>query len=234
VQQSMPLESSIILLSQGLWPSYKYTIYNVPQSISTRIQEYTEYYMSYEKLKRHLSWPLSLSTCVVSVNFKQGKKELDVNFLEAIILDQFNNFNTITVSDISNALNIFNPDDLADLNAAILTLSCGNFKILIKEPAVTSAYIFCKGLKITPSDEVTFNDDFHNEMFRIKITRFSVTPEVSTDSKASPIDYLEQQTRIQSIIVFHIKKRKRLTIREITDLVIGSKKCIATVIIIFS
>ncbi|KAF0990322.1 hypothetical protein HZS_5415, partial [Henneguya salminicola] len=175
-QLTRALESSLLILSQGFWPTYEFSKFNLP-------------------------------SC--------GTKELDVNFLEALILDLFNKKISYSVAEIAELINLTSSSDEIELHSAIQTLACGNYIILIKEPT---------GLKVSPTDKLTFNIEFHHEAFRIKVPRFS-SPDQSIDlNKLVQPEYFDRELQIDSLVVNLLKKNKSLPKTELYDLILSKTK----------
>ena len=100
VDASNPVEASIQTLTTGYWPTFLNTdalILPVPMlGIMDRFDKF--YCNKYQG--RRLSWAHSLARCIVTARFLKGKKELDLSFLQGLVLLCFNKTDRMSLANI--------------------------------------------------------------------------------------------------------------------------------------
>ena len=83
------LEMSVQVLTMGSWPAYTEVDMQLPRDVSVMQEEFKQFYLN-KHSGRRIAWQNSLSTAIVRAHFPRGKKELQVNGMQAIVLMCFN------------------------------------------------------------------------------------------------------------------------------------------------
>lgn len=91
----------------------------------------------------------------------QGVKELQVSFLQALILLLFNEKDELSLEDIRGKTSI----EESELRRTLQSLACGKARVLTKVP---------KGRDVLDNDKFIFNSEFTNKLFRIKINQIQL------------------------------------------------------------
>ena len=103
--------------------------------------------------RRRLQWHPYLGHSVLKANFPQGKKELVVSLLQAIVLLLFNEDESISYREILSATAI----DDKELKVCLQSLACGKQRVLRKEP---------KGREVAEDDVFFFDVTFKTPVRR--------------------------------------------------------------------
>ncbi|KII65279.1 Cullin-4B [Thelohanellus kitauei] len=140
---------------------------NVPPEFIQRMQLFDEFYHQTHKTSRELSWPLYLGQCLVHINYKNGIREIECGFIEALILKSFVTSKSISVDSLLQQFGIADTPYETELHIAIQSLACGNHRIIFKKPP---------GINVCNTDVIRLNYDFTHPSYRIKIEKFT-TPE---------------------------------------------------------
>ncbi|KAM5573028.1 cullin-1-like [Rosa sericea] len=149
------MDLTVTVLTTGFWTSFKSFDLNLPTEMVKCIEAFKGFYETRTKYRR-LTWIYSLGTCYVNGQFKPKDIELLVSTYQAALLLLFNNAERLSYSEILTQLNL--PHD--DLVRILHSMSCANYKILVKEPNTTT---------ISPNDSFAFNSKFTDKRRRIKI-----------------------------------------------------------------
>lgn len=94
----------------------------------------------------------------------QRDKELQVSFMQALVLMQFNSKNTFSYGEIRNAIL---PPKLEgteenELRRTLQSLACGKIRVLTKSP---------KGRDVLDTDSFALDETFDHKLFRLKINQ---------------------------------------------------------------
>jgi cullin-4 len=81
---------NVHVLTTGSWPTYPLLTPALPKEISSLENDFTQFYQN-KYNGRKLAWQYTLTSAVLRANLPRGKKEFQVNALQAIILMLFNN-----------------------------------------------------------------------------------------------------------------------------------------------
>lgn len=92
-------------------------------------------------------------------------KELQVSFLQGLILFLFNTKESLNLSEIRRDISDNKPVDESELRRTLQSLACGKARVLMKLP---------KGRDILDEDKFVFNNEFKNKLFRIKINQIQM------------------------------------------------------------
>eukprot|EP00854_Cymbomonas_tetramitiformis_P000968 gene968-1486_t len=154
------MEMTVHVLTTGYWPTYAPMEVNLPQEINAYQEIFKEFYLSKHQGRR-LMWQNSLGHCVLKARFKKGPKELSVSLFQTVVLMLFNDAETLTFKEISDATAI----EEKELKRTLQSLACAKVRVLTKEP---------KGRNVEDSDTFIFNDDFTEKLFRIKVNQIQM------------------------------------------------------------
>ena len=146
------VELSVHVLTQGYWPTYPPVEVSLPQEV-LKLQEIFSTYYTTKHNGRRLQWHPYLGHCTLKANFPQGKKELVVSLLQAIVLLLFNEDESISYHDILAATAI----DDKELKVTLQSLACGKQRVLRKEP---------KGRDVAEDDVFFFDITFKTPVKR--------------------------------------------------------------------
>lgn len=98
--------------------------------------------------------------------FFQGVKELQVSFLQALILLLFNEKDELSLEEIRQKTSV----EENELRRTLQSLACGKARVLSKIP---------KGRDVLDQDKFAFNSEFTNKLFRIKINQIQLKETVN-------------------------------------------------------
>jgi len=194
------LEVDIMVLTTSFWPTYPVIEMRIPREIEIQMDLFSTFYD--EKYQgRRLSWQHSVERCIVTARFPKGRKELELSLVQTVVLLSFNKSNQLTYQEIRNVTGIA---DEGELSRALLSLACGKVgtRVLCKEP---------KGKDVSPNDLFTFEDNFTNKLFRIKINAIQLKETSEEIEKTKEEVFRDRQYEVDAIIVRLMKARKKLT-----------------------
>ncbi|CAH8365722.1 unnamed protein product [Eruca vesicaria subsp. sativa] len=190
---------TVTVLTSGIWPSYKTFGINLPNEMVKCVEVFKEFYETKTK-GRKLTWIHSLGTCHVNGKFDQKSIELIVSTHQAVVLLLFNTKDKLSYNDIQTQLNVGHED----LVWLLYSLSCGKYKILIKEPATET---------VSRTDVFEFNSKFTARMCRVKI------PLPHVNDKKKVIEDVDKDRRyaIDATIVRIMKGKKALGLQQLVS-----------------
>ncbi|KAK9927643.1 hypothetical protein M0R45_024819 [Rubus argutus] len=188
------MDLTVTVLTTGFWPSYKSFDFNIPAEMVRRVEVFKGFYETKTK-HRKLTWIYSLGSCNIVGKFEPKKIELVVSTYQAALLLLFNTADKLSYSEIVVRLNL-NQDDLVRI---LHSLSCAQYKILIKKPNTKT---------ISPNDDFEFNSKFTHRMRKIRIP----LPRV-VDERKEVIGNVNNDRRyaIDAAIVRIMKRQKVLS-----------------------
>ncbi|OMO49804.1 hypothetical protein COLO4_38370 [Corchorus olitorius] len=187
------IDLNVTVLTTGFWPSYRSSDLRLPQEMVKCVEAFKGYYATKTK-HRKLTWIYSLGTCHINGKFDQKPIELIVSTYQAAVLVLFNGSARMSYSEIMAQLNLTH-DDLGRL---LHSLSCGKYKILIKDPNTKTN---------SHSDQYfEFNSKFTDRMRRIKI------PLPPSDERKKVVEDVDKDRKyaIDAALVRIMKSRKVL------------------------
>ncbi|XP_050554476.1 cullin-4A [Spodoptera frugiperda] len=191
------LELSVYILTMGFWPTYGAVDVRLPASLTRQQDHFSKFYLA-KHSGRKLQWQPTLGHCVLRAHFAQGNKELQVSLFQALCLLLFNDGDNLSFEDIKAATNI----EEGELRRTLQSLACGKARVLSKAP---------RGREVHDSDHFSFNADFTNKLFRIKINQIQMK-ETSEEQKATEERvFQDRQYQIDAAIVRVMKMRKALS-----------------------
>lgn len=183
-----PIDLSISVLTTGIWPTYQ----PIELILSEDLRQYEDVFRDFYLAKhtgRKLTWQHCFDhcllkaqfglgdkkvsfqfalTCCVKIIFKnfcfQRDKELQVSFIQALVLLQFNKKTDFTYKEIRTAIlpSKLEGTEESELRRTLQSLSMGKIRVLTKNP---------KGRDVLDTDTFTMDDNFEHKLFRIKINQ---------------------------------------------------------------
>ncbi|XP_047984787.1 cullin-4A [Leguminivora glycinivorella] len=191
------LELSVYILTMGFWPTYGTAEARLPAALTRQQDHFTKFYLG-KHSGRKLTWQPMLGHCVLRAHFAQGNKELQVSLFQALVLLLFNEGDNLSFEEIKAATNI----EEGELRRTLQSLACGKARVLSKAP---------RGREVKDNDHFSFNNDFTNKLFRIKINQIQMK-ETSEEQKATEERvFQDRQYQIDAAIVRVMKMRKALS-----------------------
>ncbi|KAL0268902.1 UNVERIFIED_CONTAM: hypothetical protein PYX00_010685 [Menopon gallinae] len=194
------IDLTVNILTMGYWPNYPLLQVNLPVEMIEYQNVFNQFYLL-KHSGRKLQWQPTLGHCVLKATFDQttqGKKELQVSLFQALVLLLFNDANEISLEDIRTATAI----EDSELRRTLQSLACGKARVLQKVP---------RGRDVEDGDRFTFNNDFSNKLFRIKINQIQMK-ETNEEQKATEERvFQDRQYQIDAAIVRIMKMRKTLS-----------------------
>ncbi|CAH8250975.1 unnamed protein product [Arabidopsis lyrata] len=186
------IDLTVTVLTTGFWPSYKTSDLNLPIEMVNCVEAFKTFYGTITKHRR-LSWIYSLGTCHISGKFDKKSLELVVSTYQAAVLLLFNNAERLSYTEMLEQLNLSHED----LVRLLHSLSCGKYKILIKEPMSRT---------ISKTDTFEFNSKFTDKMRRIRV------PLPPMDERKKVVEDVDKDRRyaIDAALVRIMKSRKVL------------------------
>jgi len=191
------IDLTVNVLSIAFWPTYPVMQVHIPPYMSKYQEIFNKFYQG-KYSGRKLQWQASLGHCVLKANFRSGQKELQVSLFQALCLMQFNSVDEMTLEEVREASNI----EDGELRRTLQSLACGKARVLSKVP---------KGKDINDGDKFSYNKDFTNALFKIKINQIQLK-ETNDEQKATEERvFQDRQYQIDAAIVRIMKMRKTLS-----------------------
>lgn len=192
------VDFSTMILTTGFWPSFPTSEVKMPAYLQKYEDNFRDFYVS-KYSGRKIAYQRSLGNCIVKAYFPNGTKELQVSFLQAIILEQFNeDCQEISAQQISEATGIEGDELIRNLQ----TLACGKLRVLEKDP---------KGKDVAMTDLFRMNESFSAKLYRLKINTIQLKETaqecVQTNTKVAQ----DRQYQIDAAIVRVMKTRKSIS-----------------------
>lgn len=191
-----PIDLTVNVLTTGFWPTYKFVELSLPGPMAKGIDAFKEFYELKTKHRR-LTWIFTLGNCQIKANL--GKKfDLIMTTMQAATLLLFNSEEKLTFKEVQDRLNL--PEE--DLLRMLHSLSCGKYKLLLKEP---------QNRTVSKTDSFELNTQFTDRMARIKV------PLPPIEERKKVIEDVDKDRRyaIDAAIVRTMKSRKVLKHQEL-------------------
>ncbi|RXN16597.1 cullin-4A [Labeo rohita] len=134
----------------------------------------------------------------IMIQFKQGKKELQVSLFQTLVLLMFNESDECSVEEIRAATGI----EDGELKRTLQSLACGKARVLNKTP---------RGKDVEDGDRFHFNSDFRHKLFRIKINQIQMKETVEEQVSTTERVFQDRQYQIDAAVVRIMKMRKTLS-----------------------
>lgn len=182
-------------LTQAFWPTYEPMALVVPKQAEQYQDQYVEFY-SKKHAGRNLRWQPNLGTCVLKVQFEQGCKELVLSLVQGTIMMLFAENDGLTYTQVQENTGL----EAAELQRTLQSLSCGKYRVLIKEP---------RSRDVNESDVFTFNSSFKSPQMRIRIGQIAIKEEEKEEKEVEEQVNTDRLFRIDAAIVRIMKVRKQ-------------------------
>ncbi|XP_059482651.1 cullin-4A [Neocloeon triangulifer] len=191
------IDLTVSILTMGYWPSYPLLEVTLPIEMVQYQEVFNKFYLG-KHSGRKLQWQPTLGHCVLKADFAQGKKELQVSLFQALVLLRFNHSDEISVEELKAATNI----EDGELRRTLQSLACGKARVLQKVP---------KGREVENGDKFSFNNEFTNKLFRIKINQIQLKETTEEQKATEERVFQDRQYQIDAAIVRIMKMRKTLS-----------------------
>lgn len=194
------IDFNVRVLTMGYWPSSPTASKVIlPDELKRACDVFQSFYNKHHSGRR-LYWQLNLGSADIKANFSGKRHELTVPTYQMIVLLAFNepkHGEIISYQDLLQQTDI--PPN--ELKRALQSLSCGKYKILLKEP---------KSKDISDDDTFQFNAKFTSQLHRIKIQTVVAkeTDAERTETRVKVDD--DRKHQIEAAIVRIMKARKLL------------------------
>eukprot|EP01130_Rhizamoeba_saxonica_P018986 TRINITY_DN9707_c0_g1_i1.p1 TRINITY_DN9707_c0_g1~~TRINITY_DN9707_c0_g1_i1.p1 ORF type:complete len:747 (-),score=159.93 TRINITY_DN9707_c0_g1_i1:273-2471(-) len=188
------IDMNVNVLTTGYWPTQPAASCNLPNVIQMCCTLFEDFYLR-KHTGRVLRWQTTMGTAELRAQFNK-RHELNVSTYQMCILLLFNEQDKLSFQQIQEQTGIAAPD----LRRNLFSLSCGKFRILLKEP---------KTRKLTPKDTFQFNPKFRSKLFRVKVIAPSA-PSSDQRSRISKKILEDRKHLIEAAIVRVMKARNRL------------------------
>jgi cullin-4 len=240
-----PVEVSVAVLTSGFWPTYPPLDLVLPEELERLQSAFAEHYLS-KHSGRRLAWQHALATCVVRARFPKGAKELSVSLQQAAVLCLFNDVQEgaggggggeLTYEEIrarvlpafaagggggaaaaaaapssSSSASAAAAADDRELRRTLQSLACGRVRVLRKLPA---------GRDVADADAFSFNADFSERLFRIRVNAIQARETPEEHAKTSEAVAQDRQHQVDAAVVRVMKSRRRLSHRLLVAEVLG-------------
>ncbi|GAX74771.1 hypothetical protein CEUSTIGMA_g2218.t1 [Chlamydomonas eustigma] len=191
------IDMSVSVLTAGFWPTYPVMESSLPQELDKSMEVFKDFYLK-KYSGRRLVWHSSLGTCVIRAQFPKGVKELSVSLFQAVVLMLFNDVDDLSLADIQTQSGI----EDKELKRTLQSLACGKVRVLVKDP---------KGRDVDDKDTFSFNQDFTEKLYRIKINAIQMKETEEENKKTNDQVLQDRQYQIDAAVVRIMKTRKQLS-----------------------
>ncbi|KAL7008349.1 hypothetical protein EMMF5_002078 [Cystobasidiomycetes sp. EMM_F5] len=222
-RSALPPESAadstinVNILTAGNWPTYTKLPCRVPADMQKELDRFTAFYKN-KHAGRSLAWVHGLDHCAIRADFKAGKgggrKELNVSLTQALVILLFNYTDEdrkLGYKEIMAQTGL----ESKELARTLQSLACAKYKILTKHP---------KGRDVNETDEFSFNANFTDDKYRIRINQIQVKETVEEQRDTEQRVLLDRQSHLQLVIVRILKSRKTIKHTELIMEVVNSLK----------
>lgn len=144
---------SVLVLSSGSWPRMSIEKVKYPDVVSNSIAIFESYYQQQNNNNKILQWIPEKSTCTLTSTFESNRYEMNMTCFQGIIMMLFNEYSSLSLSEIINITNI----PLTEAKRSLVGLVCGKYKILQGSN------------KVEMTDRYTVNDKFSDKKKKISI-----------------------------------------------------------------
>ncbi|XP_076820896.1 cullin-4A-like [Clavelina lepadiformis] len=195
--ESCGVEMTVNILTMGYWPTYTPLEVRLPTYMVQLQESFRKFYLS-KHSGRKLTFQSTLGHCVLKSKFKNGNKELQVSLFQTLVLLLFNEGDSFSFPEISDATAISE----AELKRTLQSLACGKARVLTKVP---------KGKDVAVTDRFEFNASFKHKLIRIKINQIQLKETVEENVDTTERVFQDRQYQIDAAIVRIMKMRKTLS-----------------------
>ncbi|EFA82957.1 cullin [Heterostelium album PN500] len=196
---SLPITINVFVLTAGNWPTYTPMEALLPKEFVEQQELFTQFYTK-KYSNRKLLWQNPLAHCILKATFPSGKKELYVSLFQTLILNQFNNADELTFTQIKELTGI----EEETLKKNIKPLTSSKTRILNRKSKT-------KSKSIESDDLFSFNNDFTQKLVRIKVNAIQSQETVEENKKTNDGVIQDRHQNIDAAVVRIMKARKSLT-----------------------
>jgi cullin-4 len=183
------------VLTTSHWPSYPAMPVNLPEDFASAAARFQSFYSSKHR-KTRLTWLPSVSYCLLRASFPNGRKDLDVSQLQALVLLLFNSQSSMSAAEIREATGIAGDE----LTRTLQSLSLGQVRVLKKES---------KGREVIDADVFSYNADFTHSLVRIKINQIQIK-ETKVEQDATNEKIVEDRQHVIDAVIVRIMKSRKV------------------------
>jgi cullin-4 len=214
---------NILVLTEGFWPTYAVTSPALPANIQRQMELFKVFYLS-KHSGRKLTWQHALAHCVVRAKYTKSRKEFVVSFLQALILLEFNDRDSMTYKEILDKLAL---EQSEEMTCAIIGLYAGNAKVLQRDKAENPAPLPPPKKSGEPrivvrnEDVIKYNGKFVHRLMKIRVNQVQLkeTKEEIQDTTEKVLS--ERAYVVDAAIVRFMKSRKEAKHNELVSEVLG-------------
>jgi len=190
---------NVYVLTNSYWPNSKQSEIKIPQQLARAHENFEQFYLQIHSGKR-LSWQFGSGSCQLKANFPKGIKLLDVSLHQTVILLLFNNANSVSFTEIRDAIGL----EDKELKRTLLSLCSGKVdtRVLMKEP---------KGASVSETDMFSYNELFVNKLMKIKINSIQMKETSDENKETTERVFQDRQFQIDAAIVRIMKTKKSIT-----------------------
>lgn len=196
------VDLQVSVLEASRWPlSSQQQEVNLPQSLLDYQEAYKTFYLGKHN-GRKLAWQHFDGSCVVKAEFPKGVKILALSLYQTVVVMLFNSTDSISFTDVKSASGI----EVGELRRTLLSLACGNVRVLQKEP---------RGKTVEDGDVFVFNTNLTHKMTRIKVNAIQMKETVEENKGTTERVFQERGHQVDASIVRIMKTRKSLNHTEL-------------------
>lgn len=198
-----PVELEVQTLTASHW-ALVHNPLALPPPLQDCCSRFAAFYLQKFKTGRRLTWMTHVGSVDIKGLFAEGRRELTVSVLQASVLMQFNDKNSVSLPLLRAALGGDSVGD-AELRRHVLSLCIGKTKILNKAS---------KGKGLEDDDIISFNDQFSTKFKRIKVPLLcNKDSSLADDGSKGASAAVEEDRRhlVEASIVRLMKTRKTMT-----------------------
>jgi cullin 3 len=188
---------NIKVLTSGNWANdCQSTHCNIPKSIKSAINHFTDFYM-HNHSGRILTWKLNFGNADITGFFSERNYEFTVSGYQMVVLLLFNEYDKLSVNQIKTLSGI-----MPEYEFKRHVLSLIKVKILLKNT---------KEFDLEDTDMLKVNDKFKNKLHKLKVPLLNQKDQLDIDRR-EVIPKIEDDRRhlIEATVVRVMKARKKM------------------------
>eukprot|EP00298_Acanthocystis_sp_HF-20_P013093 c20204_g1_i1.p1 GENE.c20204_g1_i1~~c20204_g1_i1.p1 ORF type:complete len:745 (+),score=218.02 c20204_g1_i1:55-2289(+) len=195
------VDFSVQVLTAGYWPTYPATDYLLGPELSVCIDAFKDFYSSTTR-HRTLKWVHNMGQLSLTTPYNLPS-EIGVSTPQALIILLFNRHEKLSFDEVRSHTNL----SQKEAERQLLTLACGKFKVLKKEP---------QSKEISSTDVFSLNPKFTADKKKVKIPTIS-SKEMNQEEVAVTQNTVQEDRKhaIEAAIVRIMKARKRLEFQKL-------------------
>lgn len=188
---------NIKVLTSGNWANDSQSTHcNIPKSIKSAINHFTDFYM-HNHSGRILTWKLNFGNADITGFFSERNYEFTVSGYQMVVLLLFNEYDKLSVNQIKTLSGI-----MPEYEFKRHVLSLIKVKILLKNT---------KEFDLEDTDMLKVNDKFKNKLHKLKVPLLNQKDQLDIDRR-EVIPKIEDDRRhlIEATVVRVMKARKKM------------------------